>query len=598
MLPLLTLTLVVLWAPTPSSAQAVSEPGDTAVVTEDADDVRGAARAAQGRYERRRARHFPRTLRGSGGPCDETVGRFCTWYGEGNWVPEPEAPEIAELRTALLVELDTLQPHAPGDPWILGQRVWYRAERGDWDEALDVARTCPAPQRAWWCAALDGFALHGLERFPEAERAFAAALWEMDLERAWSWRVPERAVDGEGRDVLTALRSATTDSVELVLDRLWALADPLYLIDGNDRKTAHFARWTVATLREDARTPYGIPWGGDLEELLVRHGWELGWEREPGVRITDRDRVIGHKHPAGRDFLPGGAALRAPARTEPADHVPTRVRPRSLYAPPYAPVLLPMDVQVAVFPRGRAFRVVATHDLPRDTTRRAREDIPRPWMEPGNQAGLADRAGLFLLDAVTGEVTARTTQDTTVGALVLEGAEGEHVLSVESWSPEQRRAGRLRLGITHVEIPDDIPVLSDILLVAPGEEPVEGLEEAAGRALTAPAIQEGASVGIVWEVTGLGFRRETLTFDLTIERTDPGLLQRVGSFLGLADPDRPLALQWEEAGPDEPGPMLRHLDLDLPELDPGQYEIRLELRTAGRDPVTRSRAFDVRPTPR
>lgn len=572
----------------------MSEPLDTTVVEADPGDVRGAARAAQARYERHRSRHLPRTMRGSGGPCDETVGRFCTWYSEGNWVPEPEAPEVTELRTSLLAELDSLQPHAPGDPWILGQRVWYRAERGDWDDALAVARTCAAVQDDWWCAALDGLALHGLQRFEEAERAFDLALWKMDLERAWSWRVPERAVDGEGRGVLTALRSAGTDSVALVLDRLWSLADPLYLVDGNDRKTAHFARWTVATLRDGARTPYGIPWGSDLEELVVRHGWELGWEREPGLRITDPDRVIGHKHPDGRDFLPSGTVLRAPARTEPEDHVASRVRPGSLYAPPYAPVLLPMEPQVAVFPRGRTFRVVATHDLPRDTTRRTREDIPRPWMEPGDQEGLPDQSGLFLVDASTGDVAARTTHDTTTGALVLEGAVGEHVVSVETWSPERRVAGRLRAGLVHTEVPEDIPVLSDILLVTPGQEGVEGLDEAADLALTAPAIQEGASVGIVWEVTGLGFRRETLTFDLTVERIDPGLLRRVGSFLGLAGPDQALALEWEEVGPETPGPVLRHLDLDLPDLDPGRYEIRLEMHTAGRDPVATSREFEVR----
>lgn len=592
-----TLALVALsWTlATPTRAQVVSEPMDTVIAEPDLGDVRGAARAAQARYEIRRTRHFPRSFGGSSGPCDETVGRFCSWYGEGNWVPEPEAPEIDVLRSALLAELDSLQPHAPGDGWILGQRVWYRAERGQWAEALEVASSCGPPQETWWCSALTGMTLHGLGRWPEAERAFDVALYEMDVERAWAWRVPVRAVDGDGRGLLEALRTAPTDSVTYVLNRLWALADPLLLVEGNDRKTAHFARWTVATLREGARTAYGISWGRDLEELLVRHGWEIGWEREIAPLLAERDRVIGRKHPDGRDYLPPGSVLADPASGTPDRFVAGRGRPRSLYAPPYAPVVLPIDGQVAVFPRGRAFVLVATHELPADTTRRTREGIARPWSEPGDQAELPDRAGLYLLDAGSGEVTRSVAIDGESGALLLEGEAGRHVLSVEVWSPSLRRAGRYRQGVVHTPVPEDIPVLSDILLVRVDGGPPESLEEAVARAAIRPSVQSGDRVGIAWEVTGLGFRTEILAFDLSVERADRSLVQRLGGLLGLSQPARPLSLRWEEGGPQEPGPMFRSVDLDVPDLEPGRYEVRLRLETVGRDPVTVTRLFDVLP---
>lgn len=590
----LILTASSLLAPLTGGAQVVSEPRDTVVEQVDPGDVRGTARSAQSRFEIRRGRHLPRSRGGSSGPCDETVGRFCTWYDEGNWVPEPEEPEITEMRAELLTELDTLQPHAPGDGWILGQRVWYRAEAGNWPSALEVARSCGPPQEPWWCAALTGFALHGLERYPDAERAFDVSLWEMDLEQAWTWRVPVRAVDGDARTLLESLREAPTDSVERVLDRLWAFADPLYLAEGNDRKTEHFARWAVATLRDGARTPYGIRWGSDLEELLVRHGWEIGWERETDPWMTGGDRVVGHKHPEGRDYLPPGRVLQTPFEAPPEDLVADRDRPRSLYAPPYAPVILPIEGQVAVFPRGVSFLVVATHDLPADTTRHAREDRPRPWMEPEGRDTPPDAAGLYLVDAVTGRQSGSVVTDSIQGALTLEGGAGDHLLSVETWSPGRRLAGRFRMGLSHLPTPEDIPVLSDILLVTSGGEPPIDVVDAADRALPTASIEEGETLGIVWEVSGLGFRAEALSFDLSVERTDRGVLQRLGEFLGFGDRPQPLALRWQEAGPDEPGVFFRHLELDLPELSPGRYAVRLTLHSAGREPVATLRTFEVR----
>ena len=144
-----------------------------------------------------------------------------------------------------------------------------------------------------------------------------------------------------------------------LLARVWHLADPLYLVDGNDRLTAHYARWTVATLRDRARNPFHISWGRDLDELTVRHGWELGWERSASRSFTSVENVIGHKHPEGRDYLPSGRALQDPVAASVEVLSPGKVRPRSLYAPRYAPVLLPMEGQLAVFPRGTRMAIVA-----------------------------------------------------------------------------------------------------------------------------------------------------------------------------------------------------------------------------------------------
>ena len=58
-------------------------------------------------------------------------------------------------------------------------------------------------------------------------------------------------------------------------------------------------------------------------------------------------------------------------------------------------------------------------------------------------------------------------------------------------------------------------------------------------------------------------------YDLSLEAADQGLLARLGERLGLVDRNRPLALSWEEPGPERPSAMLRHVAVELPDVDPG-----------------------------
>ena len=583
---------LALAAPSRATAQVAVTGTDTLAVAADPGDALGTARSLQAAFERARERHLPRTLGSHGGPCDEVVGRLCTWFGEGEWYPTPEPDDLRALRAAFVSNLDSLQRLIPADSWVLGQRVWYRGEGGDWSGALGAARECGAVP-SWWCAALEGLALHGLLRYAEAEGAFERALDGMDPEVALEWRVPDRAVDPHARGILDAAVTAAGETLEAVLDRLWWLSDPLYVVEGNDRMTAHYARWTVATLKDGARNPYRLSWARDLEELTVRHGWEIGWERSWASTPGGREGITGHKDLEGRDYLPGGRVLADPSMATSSDLTADHGRPRSLYAPPYAPVLLPMDGQLAVFPRGDRVAVVATHFLPVDTTFHADHEHPRPWMEPGDQAGLADRIGLFAVPVDGGSRVAAHRLGSTEGALMVEVPAGAWVVSAESWSPERRRAGRLRIGVERTTVPRDVATLSDLLLVSPTDVPPTSLEEALPHALGAPEIHVGQGLAITWEVAGLGLRPETLQFAVAVERTDRGLFRRIGEALRLAARPASVALSWEEPGPDRSTHHFRHLDLALPPLDPGFYAVTLTLRTAGRDDVVSRRTFRV-----
>jgi len=295
--------------------------------------------------------------------------------------------------------------------------------------------------------------LHVGERYPESQAAFEESLELMDEDRERRWRIPRWPVEGDVRDLLDEVEGRPSEE-NLLLRRLWTLADPLYLKEGNDRLTAHYARWTATRIRERARNPFRLSWGDDLSELTVRHGWQVGWERTPSRDFGTFDDVVGHNHPLGRDYMPPGDALDEPARSESEDLHPETRNPRSLYAPRYAPVLLPMEGQVAVFPRGATMAVVATHFLPPDTTFHAGHPHPLPWLEPGDQAGMADRTGLFALPMRGSEAAGRRTSPFRVerrgqsdGASLVEVPIGDYVVSSESWSPSRRRAGRLRAGV-------------------------------------------------------------------------------------------------------------------------------------------------------
>jgi hypothetical protein len=176
---------------------------------------------------------------------------------------------------------------------------------------------------------------------------------------------------------------------------------------------------------------------------------------------------------------------------------------------------------------------------------------------------------------------------------MLEIPVGLYWISVESWSPAQMRAGRARLGLERVPAPPDVAVLSDLLLLEGGQGVPQSLAEALPSVLPTAEVEPRQRVAIAWEVSGLGFRPETFQFTLSVERTDRGLFRRLGELVGVAARPASLGLSWEEPGPDRPTHQFHALDLDLPDLDPGRYEITLVLTTPGRSDVTATRTFTV-----
>jgi len=304
------------------------------------------------------------------------------------------------------------------------------------------------------------------------------------------------------------------------------------------------------------------------------------------VNMPSADSPVGQHHPEGRDFMPGADVLDDPASATPELLTAGRAHPRTLYAPMRAPVLLPMDAQLAVFPRGERVVVVATYFLPADTGRDVSKDMLRPWMAPGDQASEPRRAGLFLLPVDGGDPLRAESVGAEEGALVLEAPAGAYVVDVESWAPALRRAGRLRMGLRQDTVAPDLPTLSDLLLLRGGSGEPRGLEEAARHALPHAELPEGSPLAVAWEMNGLGWRPEVVTYEISAERVGVGAIRRLGRALGLLHPERPLVLAWSEPGPESPRVALRHVELDLAGAPAGDYVIELRARLPGRTVLT------------
>lgn len=544
-------------------------PVDSAAVLRD-------ARGAQARFERLRVRHLPMTWSGMGGTCDDRVGRMCIRHSRSDdWTAPPEDPAITDARLELLEALGELEREVGGDDWILGQRVRYLGEAGRWDGARDLARECSGAT-GWWCLALEGMALHYEGRYWEAEDRFQNALGEMPRDLREEWEDPEFLLDRNARGWLGEVGIQGRD-------RLWAMANPLVLVPGNDRWTEHLTRHTLARIHEGARNPYGMSWSRDLAEILVRYGPEAGFERQrdpPGRVGMGPPGVLGRFQPKSRRILPVGDQLRNPTAIPLGDWTLDERRARTRYAPSYAPRIRALEAQQAVFRRGDSILVVLGHRIPRGG-----EGDPEPGVGPFEK-------GLFLLTEDGVEVARTRDEGGTDGVLTLQAPNGSYLASVEVWDPEEALAWRLRYGLEQEDLPRGVVSISDLVVTEPEDPSPGSLSGVLPSVLPFPSVPEGERLGIAWEVYNLSPGDMPVRFRLRVREEGPGFLRRIGQWLRLVTPERPTDVSWEEVE-EGTGVLFRAVNLDLEGLSPGRYELELSVELSGREPARATRTFKV-----
>jgi len=561
------------------------------------------ARNAQRHFENLHRSRLPRTL-GGGGSCDERVGRICLrWDGGMDWSPSPEDSVTTAGREELLRTLGRIASRIPGDRWVLGQQIRYLGYMGRWREALALARTCRGGE-PWWCDALQGYVLHRSGQVHEAMESFDRALTRMDPEEADEWRDPSALLD---YPVARWLRDPGGLSPTEALDRFWRLSDPLFLTPGNEALTEHLSRRFGAQLLSDATLTMGLSWSGGLEQLLMRYGFVAGWERTwPEMGELAEGAVVEHHHPESRGLTPPLEVLEDPGGLPRGVWTPRDEHPRNALAPVLAPLVVEGQGQTAVFRRDGDLLVVARYGPSADTLLLRRRGIlaeggdvekgwsgSAPWDLPGDGESPDTLAGLFLMADTGRWAPLSAFSSGGSGVLQLRAPPGSYLLSLEQWSPSGRWGTRIRHGLRSEFIPEDVPSLSDLVLLRHQETIPESLAESLPRMMVGSRIRSGDTVTVGWEIYGLGRRGEPLTLHLSLVEEEGSLIRRALKRIGLMNRQPVLTLTWTEGGSREPGPLFRAVDLELPNLGDGRYLLKLELEIAKRTKVVSHRRITV-----
>lgn len=213
-------------------------------------------------------------------------------------------------------------------------------------------------------------------------------------------------------------------------------------------------------------------------------------------------------------------------------------------------------------------------------------------------SGHAERdveAGLFLVPAGgSGEPHETRLEGRDAGVLQLRAPAGSYVISVEALDRAGPRAARMRHGLEQLRLPPEVAALSDLLVLNPGLPLPGALGEALPRALAALEAPASGGVAVAWEVYGLRPWADIVAYRLTLSREAEGLLSRAGRLLRLVGPRRPaVELAWTEEMPAGRDPAFRAVDLEIPPLAAGEYELRLELRMPGRSVLHARRILRV-----
>lgn len=575
--PLLVLALFVLLGPSTLVAQSPA-PSDSAALVEE-------ARAAQRDFERFRQHNTPPDRAPRAGRCDQLIGRICIWFGgegEADFPPEPE--EIGKARRSLIGRLLRVR-HQIADPWVVGQLVHYMVEAGEYDAAEQVSGVCGI-EALWWCTALTGYSRHARGDVVAAEAAFRESLAMIPPDEHERWTTPRYVLSEEGVEMFQAVEPSARERLH---ELFWRLSDPLFLVDGNDRLTDHFARLVEARNHVDAEHPHGLEWDVDLEETLIRYGRIVGWSRtssrvapQPGSRRLPQDtrRLVGHHHPMSRGYLFPEAFLQSPADIPPESWISAPRQARTWYAPPYAPDMRGLETQVGRFRRGDGMLVVGAYRP------------ARPADDHGTGSdGAPVEAALFLVPEDGGPLRAARS-DVAEGVFALRAPPGRYVSSLEVLDRNGRRAWRARQGVRQSPLaPGDVDV-SDLLILSPDAPFPESLEAAIPRVRPGIEVGRGERFTVVWEAYGLEVR-QPVQVTLGFTRGRPGFLERVGEFLGIIEPDRPVEVSFAETAPDEVESVFRAIVMDLPDIDPGEYTLHLRLGTSGGEEVTTSRPIIV-----
>ena len=524
-------------------------------------DVKG----AQGRFETIRRSHLPREWSSRPERCDAHIGRFCYWYDSTETKPVPESRVITDARNRFIAFLDSAVAKNPGVAWLSGQRVRYLIEAGRLDEAIADARSCSA--EAWWCAALGGLALHVAMQYAAADSAFALALATVPEAQRCSWFDLSSSLP---LSVARAFRKASCSERVVFAQRLWTLSKPLWQTPGNDLRTEHFARLTMAAIYTRTANAYGISWGDDSREMMIRYGWSEWFTRDESSAFAMpivTPNITGHDREPSYSFYPKLRSL----RIEPLVATSWNLREpvaTSRYSPRHIERLESLPHQLTRFPRGDSMLVVAVV-APRDTA-------------------LHSDSVRSLLGSLR-DTTLRSTGESGTTLRLIVPADTS-VIDVESYGVRSHHAARARYSLDPLSRMGGWS-LSDVLLYrASPAGPTRELDSALTTAIGEP-VDRSAPLGVLWELERPG-PASPMTVAVTVAPVKVSLFRKLAGTLHLAEAVTPVKIQWTASG--LPGRAVESVVLRLRPDSRGRYRVTLSVSDDAGRHLSSSRDIDVK----
>lgn len=531
------------------------------------------ARDRQAQFERQRRRLLPRFYTGTTDRC-LIIGRFCEWHppNHEDYVIPEEGNAIRRAREDLLRDLERASAALPGDDWIVGQRIRYLTESHD-TAAIGVARACRATK--WWCEALLGLALHVAGDFPRADSAFSSALGNMPSLVRCHWTNLSPLLDDDIRGTYRKMGCAERDAVNA---RIWWVADPLYMTQGNERRTEHFSRMTHTALWKNSMNTFAMSWGGDLSELTLRFGWAEKWTQQPAptMGMIAEPIVTGHEREPGYHFFLTQRPPDSLAQIVDSLFDIYQYPAREKYSPAYTRALVRLDAQVARFRRGDSTRVVAAYDVSGDSIF-GRRTFAAALIAMGDDSTPPARSDL--------------AESSQKGVLTLTTPWKSQLIGVELLAHDSAGAARWRSGFAGIPLDSGRISVSDLLFVDGGPSLPVDLDEAMSRAHGGTKFRRDEKIGLFWELYGRTPADSAVPVSLTITPVDEGLLRRTFRALRIAPRATPLNVRWQENGAS--GLMsARSVLLDLSLMPAGRYAVKIEV---GNDQTAMaSRLIEVR----
>lgn len=527
------------------------------------------ARSAQERFERVRRANLPRKAGGGHtGLCDAHIGRYCYWYDSTEIERVPEPPRIIEARLALLAVLDSFAVRAPDDPWVAGQRVRYSLEAGQLDRAMEVANDCHAAD--WWCASLAGAVHHVSRQYVGADSAFAVALQRMPDAQRCDWLDISEIADPRWT---RAFRDASCDERYELAYVAFTLGRPLWMVSGNDLRTEHFTRHTMALVYEGSANAYGMSFGWDSREMLLRYGWPEWYTRHElsGAAFTSF-AVTGHDREPAHYFFPDvpNVALARPGLTS---WKLRDTRMPSRYAPRHIERITRLPHQLGRFARGDSLLIVASFAVEDTILERDRAE-----------AAFAAMRG----DSV--RVIARARDRSLSGTV----PNDTMIVSVEVLGDSTMHAARARYTIAPLSC--EAWCLSDVLVIDPTKvDSTAGPVAAARSAYPDARVPANQPVGVFFELKHAGAAppdAQPASFALTVAPIRVSLARRVAASLRLADRPEPVRMRWQGV---IGGSARDHriIALYVPPSARGRYRLQLVVTPRGGAPVTSSRELEL-----